>query len=164
MKWKNVIWLLQFLVLDLLLVSYSEIHTSTVPATNNSRLPFVDARYCKSSLNSSITSWGSWPKNLNRWNNPRSSRTSSGFIQSWNIQSLWVGLCMCTKPVFQWPSWISYQTAWVCTQWQANASTEQFTCLWRGGWYKWGPWWMSVATVTASLAAKISVCAVALRV
>ena len=35
--------------------------------------PFVYARHCKSSLNSSITSRSSRCENLKRWNNPRSS-------------------------------------------------------------------------------------------
>ena len=67
-------------------------------ATRADRLPFVYARNCKSSLNSSITSRSSQRGNQKHWNNPRSLYMSNGFIQSQNLQSLWVGLCTCTKP------------------------------------------------------------------
>ena len=65
----------------------------------------MDARYCKPSLNSSITSRHSRRGNQTRWNNPRSLCTSSGFIPSPNLQSLRVRLCTCTEPVFWRPSW-----------------------------------------------------------
>ena len=44
--------------------------------TRADELPFVDARYCKSSSNSSITSRSSRRGNQKRWNNPSSSYTS----------------------------------------------------------------------------------------
>ena len=44
--------------------------------TRADELPFVDARYCKSSSNSSTTSRSSRRGNQKRWNNPSSSYTS----------------------------------------------------------------------------------------
>ena len=75
------------------------------PPTRADELPFVDARYCKS-LNSLIASRTSrHPEKQKHWNNPRSSYTSSGFIQLPDLRSLTF-----TEPAFWQPSWISYQT------------------------------------------------------
>ena len=91
------------------------------------RLSFADARYCISLLKSSVTSRSSQRGNQKCWNNLRSSYTSSGFMQSWNLWSLQIGSCTCTEPVFWQPSWILSQTARVCNQQQANTSIEQLT-------------------------------------
>ena len=89
-------------------------HATTAPATNKSRrtplcrcevqqiIKLIDCLNLRTSRR---------PKKQKRWNNPRSSYTSSGFIQSPNLRSLPVGFCTCTEPVFWRPSWISYQTA-----------------------------------------------------
>ena len=65
----------------------------------NRQTPFVDASYCKSSLNSSVTSRRSQHGKQKGRNNPRSSYMSSGFIRSRNLRSLRVRLCTYTKPV-----------------------------------------------------------------
>ena len=69
------------------------------PPTRADRLPFVDASYCKSSLNSSVTSRRSQHGKQKGRNNPRSSYMSSGFIRSRNLRSLRVRLCTYTKLV-----------------------------------------------------------------
>ena len=72
---------------------------------------------------------------------------------------LWVGLCMCTKLVFWLPSWISYQTADFVPS--GKLTPAQSSLRVGGRCYK--PMTMirmSVAAVTVSLAAKISLCTV----
>ena len=55
------------------LTKYNETHQVQLrPPTSAYELPFVDARYCKPSLNSSITSRHSRLWNQKCWNSPRS--------------------------------------------------------------------------------------------
>ena len=92
------------------LTKYNETHqVQLLPPTRADELPFVDARFCKPSLNSSITPRHSRSGNQKRWNNPRSLCTCP--VDLFRHQSLRVRLCTCTEPVFWRPSWISYQTA-----------------------------------------------------
>ena len=95
------------------------------PSTRANKLPFVNARYCKS-LNSLFASS---PKKLKHWNNPipRSSYSSSGFIQAPNLQSLtsWIVHMNRTGLLAAIMNLIS--NSWFCTQRQANASAEQLT-------------------------------------
>ena len=106
---------------------------------------------CKS-LNSSIASRTSRrPKNQKRWNNPRSSYTSSGFIQPSNLRSLTSRIVHVYRTGLLTAILNLVSNSWFWTQRQANASAEQLTMTVSR---------MSVATVTASLAAEISLCSV----
>ena len=71
-----------------------EVHLTTQvqlrPPTRADELPFVDARYWKSSLNSSITSRRSRRENQKHWNKPRvKSKETVG--KSWTVLKVILG-------------------------------------------------------------------------
>ena len=101
----------------------------------------VDARYCKSSLNSLITSRSSWCGNLKHWNT-RTLYMSSTFINSTTKKySLFKSDCACVpnqscgshhKLHIKWPEFVA----------SGKLMQSSLVCVCVGGWwcYKQGPW------------------------